>query len=89
MINIQYINDNECLKWRLVRYLHPTDQTLRRITKADKDFRREIYFKEINSPFKIRDSCKIEKKNFIGILDFGYEKTSTLCLKKMLLSRTW
>ena len=89
MINIQYINDNERLKWRLVRYLHPTDQTLRRITKADKDFRREIYFKEINSPFKIRDTCKIEKKNFIGILGFGYEKTSTLCLKKMLLSRTW
>ena len=23
MINIQNINDNECFKWRLVRYLHP------------------------------------------------------------------
>ena len=36
MINIQNIDDNECFKWCLVRYLHPADHNSRRITKVDK-----------------------------------------------------
>ena len=35
LINIQNIGDNECFKWCLYRYLHPTDHNPRRITKAD------------------------------------------------------
>ena len=38
MINIHNIDDNECGKWCLVRYLYLADHNLKRITKADKDF---------------------------------------------------
>ena len=38
LINIQNIDDNECFKRCLVRYLNPADHKPRRITKADKDF---------------------------------------------------
>ena len=38
LINIQNIVDNECISWCLVRYLHPTDCNLPRITTDDKDF---------------------------------------------------
>ena len=37
-INIRNIDDNECFKCSLVRYLHPADQNPRRITKVDKGF---------------------------------------------------
>ena len=38
LINIQNIDDNECFKWCLVRYLHPTNHNPRRMTKADYNF---------------------------------------------------
>ena len=38
LINIKYINGNECFKLCLVRYLNPADVHPGRITKADKDF---------------------------------------------------
>ena len=37
-INIQNIDNNECLKWCLVRYLNPANGKPAKITKADKDF---------------------------------------------------
>ena len=40
LINIQNINVNECFKWCLVRYLHPTYLHPARIKKVDKDFAR-------------------------------------------------
>ena len=46
LINVQYINDNECFKLRLVRYLNPTDHHAVRITEADKDFTKRIDFKD-------------------------------------------
>ena len=36
LINIQNIDDNESLKWCLVRYLNPADDHPARIKKADK-----------------------------------------------------
>ena len=38
LINIQNIDDNECFKWCLVRYIHPADHNSGKITKGDKDF---------------------------------------------------
>ena len=61
MINIQNIDDNECFKWCLVRYLNPADHHPARITKADKDFAKRLDFKDIKFPVKIRDIHKIEK----------------------------
>ena len=36
LFNIQNINDNECLKWYLVRYLHRTNHNPKRIRKVGK-----------------------------------------------------
>ena len=59
LINIQNIDDNECFKWCLVRYLnhHPAG-----ITKSDKEFTKRLDFKDIKFPVKTRDIQKIEKK---------------------------
>ena len=38
LINVQNIDDNECFKWSLVRYLNPTHHNTRTITKVEKDF---------------------------------------------------
>ena len=65
MINIQNIDDNECFKWSIVRYLNPADHNLRRITKADKDFAKKLDFKDIKFPVNIRDIHKIEKRRIL------------------------
>ena len=73
VINIQNIDDNECFKWNLVRYLHPVDHHPARITKTDKSFAKKLDFKDIKFPVKVRDISKIEKKNSISICVLGYE----------------
>ena len=73
MIDIQNIDDNECFKWSLVRYLNSTDHNLRRIIKAYIDFAKKLNFNNMKFPVKIRDIHKIEKKYSIGISVFGYE----------------
>ena len=67
MINIQNIDNNECFKWCLVRYLYSADHHPARIPKADKDFARALDFKDIRFPVKIRDIYKIEKTNSIAL----------------------
>ena len=73
LISIQNIDDNECFKWTIVRYLNPTNHHPARITRADKDFAKMFDFKNIKFPVKIRDIHKIKKKNSIGISVFDYE----------------
>lgn len=46
---------------------------LERKAKADKDFAKKFDFKGIIFSVKIRNSHKTEKRNNIGIRDFGYE----------------
>ena len=84
MINIQNIDDNECFKWCLIRYLNPADRNPVKPTKADKDFAKKIDFKDIKFPAKVRDIHKIEKNNCIEISVFGYENKEiyTKCIKK-------
>ena len=62
MINIQNIDDNECVNWCLVRHLNPADLNPARITKADKDFNETLILKDIKFLVKIRDIRKVEKK---------------------------
>ena len=73
LINIQNIDDNECLKWYLVRYLNHADCNSVRITKADKYLGgKKNDLKVIKFPVKIRDIYKNEKtKNSIDISIFG------------------
>ena len=37
-VKIQNVDDNECFKWCLVRYIHPVDHHPARIRKTAKDF---------------------------------------------------
>ena len=46
LINIQNTDDNECFNWSLVRYLNPADHHPARITKDEKNFAKELDFKE-------------------------------------------
>ena len=62
LINIQRIDDDECFKWCLVRYLHPVDRNPIRIAKADKDFSKWLDFKDIKLSVKTKDIHKIEKQ---------------------------
>ena len=61
LIIIHNIDDNECFKWCLVRYVYPADHHQARTKKADKDFAKKCDFKDIKFPFKIGDTHKIEK----------------------------
>ena len=67
-MNIQNIDDNECFKWCLVKYLHPADHHPSRITKADKNVAKELDFKDKKFPVKIRDIHKIEKKKIASLV---------------------
>ena len=62
MINNGNMDNNECFKCSLVRYLNPADHHLARITKASKDFAKSLDFKGIKFPVKIRNIHKMEKK---------------------------
>ena len=86
MINIQNIDDKECFKWCLVRYLNPADLNSVRTTKADKDFAKKLDFKDIKFPVKVRDIHKIGKKNSIDISVFGYENEEKhpICVSKRI-----
>ena len=58
MINVHNFDDDECFEWILVRYLHPADCHSARITKAEKDFAKNLN----EFPVKVRDIHKIEKE---------------------------
>ena len=45
LINFQNINDNECFKWSIVRYLNPVDRDPTRIPKADKELPKSLILK--------------------------------------------
>ena len=62
LVNIQNIDDNECFKWCLVRNVNPIDHNPAKITKTDKDFAKNLDFKDKIFPVKIRDIHKIEKR---------------------------
>ena len=72
MVNIQNTDSNRCFKWCLVKYPHPADHNPKKIRKVDKDFARQLDFKELKFLVKIRDIHKIERKNCISTSVFGY-----------------
>ena len=93
MIDIKNIDDKECFKCCLVRYLNPADHHPKKITKANKYFAKSLDFRDINFAVKIRDIHKIENKNSIVISIFGYENkekyltiVSKKCCKRNMLT---
>ena len=58
--------------------MHPADHNPTRIRKVDKDFARELDFKDIKFPVKIGNIHKIGKNNCIGFSVFGYENKENM-----------
>ena len=73
MINTQNIDDNECFKWSIVRYLILQIITQQELQKLIQILLKKLDCKDVKFPVKIRDINKIEKKNYIGINVFSYE----------------
>ena len=88
MINIQIIDDNQCYKWRLARYLHPADHNPKIIIKADMDFIKNHDFKNVKLPVKIRDNHKIKKKILLTFLVMKTKKNIQSICQKMLCRKT-
>ena len=61
-INVQNIDDNECLKCCLVRYLYPADHN------PYKDFAKELDFKDVMLPVKIKYINKVKKKTVLTLV---------------------
>ena len=57
-INIPNIDDNECFKWFLFRFLRSADYNPRRITNVDYLFGDEVDSEDIKVPVKIKDIHK-------------------------------
>ena len=72
-INIQNINDNECFKRCLVRYLHTPDHHPAIIREVGELYGDNLAFKDVKFSVKVRDIHKIERKLSISINVFGYE----------------
>ena len=68
LINIPNIDDNQCFKWCLVRYLNPADHHPAKITNRDKDFAKKLNFKDTKFPVKIRDVHKTEKRTPLALV---------------------
>ena len=63
LINIQNIDDNECFKCCLIRYLDPAYCNPIRIAKTEKYFSKRLGFKDIiRDGHKVRDVHKMEKR---------------------------
>ena len=83
MINIQNIDDSECFKWCLIRYLHHADHHPAGIRKVDKDFSKELDFKDIKFLSRLEIFTKWKKKiqSLLAFLVMKI-KVANLCLKK-------
>ena len=72
LINIQNNDNKECFKC-LASYWHPANHHLAIIRKVDKDFARQLDFKNIKFSVKITDIHNFDKKNCIINSISGYE----------------
>ena len=76
------MNDNECLKWCIMRYSHPADHHSTRIRKSDEKLAVKLHFEDIKFPVKIEDIHKVKKRNSHWISVFGYKNKKKIYLSK-------
>ena len=88
MVNIQNAYDNECFKCSKVRYLTPIDRNPTRITKAGKNFAKNLDFKDIELPAKIRDIQKIQENSIdISVFSYKNKEKNPICVSKKRLKK--
>lgn len=72
VINVKN-KDNKCFMWSVLAALHPVQKHSDRISKY-KDYVKELKFRNITFPVKMKDILVFEKQNEISVNVFGYEK---------------
>ena len=72
LINIQN-EDNECFRLCLLRYLNPVNKNPAKVINVDKEFAKQLNFKDMKFLAHEKDYVKIEKQNNISINAFGNE----------------
>ena len=85
------MNDSECFKWCIVRYLHPADHHPAKNRLIDKIVADALYFEDIKFLVKIEDTHKIEKRILLALLFLVMKirkKTSNLYIEKVLQRQT-
>ena len=82
--NVENINNNECCKRCLVRYLHLAYINPARIRKDVKDFARKLDFKDKKCLVKIGDNHKSEKIHVIGY-ENKKKNIQIMCQKNKLI----
>ena len=84
MINIQNTNDNECLKWSIVRYVNPADYHTRDIYKLEKkkfSLALVLLLLEIKKNIQSMYQKKCEKKHVDLLLIGDEEKRHYVLIK--------
>ena len=62
LVNVQNIDDNECFKWTITKYLNPANYHPAKLTKTDKDFAEKLDFKDMKFSVKIKTFTKLKKR---------------------------
>ena len=68
---------NECFRWSHVRYLYPQKDHVARIKRSDRKHAKELNYKGVAFPVKVKDYNRIETQNSIRVNVFGYENGKT------------
>lgn len=59
------MDNKECFKWFLIRYLNPADRNPAKIIRVDRELIKQLDFKRIKFPVEVKNCHKIEiKKNY-------------------------
>ena len=72
VINVKNMNDNKCILWSLLAYLHPVAQNPERIAKYYQ-YVDEVNMNGVSFPTPLKDVRKIEQNNNLSINVLGYE----------------
>ena len=86
LIDIQNTDDNECFKWSMIRYLNPAYHHPARITKADKDFAKNLDFKDIKFQVNLKTFRNSKKRipSALVFLAMKIKKNIQYMYQKML-----
>ena len=89
LINLKN-KDDECFKWCNVRFINPINSHPERINQKDKEIAKNLGYRSIKFPVKVKNYEIIEERFDININVFGEEKSHYVLIKdfnKLVCSR--
>lgn len=73
IVNIQNVDDDQCLKWCLLAHLHPVEKDKHRVSKY-RQYENELNFDGIEWPCSYTQISKVEQQNNLTINVFGFDE---------------